>query len=123
MTSKRGSRAALSVFLSIAACSGQEGTGRGARTAPTHEDGRSGFSWSLSERLAPEGDAAYREQLLIGLHTGIETGQYICSFYNTVNAITNSLLRGLPISDLLGEAQSYASMPKLDRSTATTIAW
>ncbi|XYI00646.1 AAA family ATPase [Sorangium sp. So ce1128] len=68
-----------------------------------------------------EGYPACKESLLIAMHAGLETGQYIWSFYATSNSITNSLLRGLPLSDLLAEAQSYQPIRKLDRFN--TITW
>ncbi|WP_437568999.1 AAA family ATPase [Sorangium sp. So ce542] len=67
-----------------------------------------------------EGYPACKRSFLAGMHAGLETGQYIWAFYNMVNAATNSLLRGLPLSDLLAEAQSYQPMCKLDRGNAIT---
>ncbi|WP_437946923.1 AAA family ATPase [Sorangium sp. So ce296] len=68
-----------------------------------------------------EGYPACQKSLLAGMHTGLETGQYIWAFYTAVNAVMNSLLRGLPLSDLLAEAQSYQPICKLDRGNA--ISW
>ncbi|XYH93491.1 AAA family ATPase [Sorangium sp. So ce1128] len=68
-----------------------------------------------------EGYPACKESLLAGMHTGLETGQYIWAFYSAKNCITNSLLRGLPLSDLLAEAQSYQPIRKLDEFN--TITW
>ncbi|MCY1069339.1 AAA family ATPase [Nannocystis sp. RBIL2] len=77
--------------------------------------------WGAFVQPWKEGYAACREPLLVGMRTGLETGQYIWSFYNTVNLITNSLLRGLPLSDLLAEAQSFQPIRKLDKFD--TITW
>ncbi|WP_437894746.1 AAA family ATPase [Sorangium sp. So ce124] len=68
-----------------------------------------------------EGYPACQKSLLAGMHTGLETGQYIWAFYTAVNAVLNSLLRGLPLSDLLAEAQSYKPICNLDRGNA--ISW
>ncbi|WP_437325384.1 AAA family ATPase [Sorangium sp. So ce381] len=68
-----------------------------------------------------EGYPVCRESLLVAIHAGLETGQYIWAFYSAKNGITNSLLRGLPLSELLAEAQSYQSIRKLDR--CNTITW
>ncbi|WP_437626704.1 AAA family ATPase [Sorangium sp. So ce1151] len=68
-----------------------------------------------------EGYPACKESLLAGMHAGLETGQYIWSFYCASTGITNSLLRGLPLSDLLAEAQSYQPICKLDQFN--TITW
>ncbi|MCY1061627.1 AAA family ATPase [Nannocystis sp. SCPEA4] len=76
--------------------------------------------WGAFIQHWKEGYAAYREPLRVGMHTGLETGQYIWAFYNTVNLITNSFLRGLPLSDLVAEAQSYQPICKLDQSNAIT---
>ncbi|WP_437952412.1 AAA family ATPase [Sorangium sp. So ce296] len=78
--------------------------------------------WGAFVQHWREGYATCKASLVAGMHAGLETGQYIWSFYNTVNGITNSLLRGLPISDLLAEAQSYQPMRKLDEFNAITWA-
>lgn len=65
--------------------------------------------------------ATCRETLLAGMHAGIETGQYIWSFYCLVNIVTNSFLRGVPLLDLIAEVRSYKSISKLDRFN--TITW
>ncbi|WP_437745297.1 AAA family ATPase [Sorangium sp. So ce1504] len=78
--------------------------------------------WGAFVQHWREGYAACKASLVAGMHAGLETGQYIWSFYNTVNGITNSLLRGLPLSDLLAEAQSYQPMRKLDEFNAITWA-
>ncbi|WAS89871.1 AAA family ATPase [Nannocystis punicea] len=77
--------------------------------------------WGAFIQPWQEGYAACREPLLVGMHAGLETGQYIWAFYNTVNLITNSLLRGLPLSDLIAEARSLQSVCKLDEFN--TITW
>ncbi|XYI02358.1 GAF domain-containing protein [Sorangium sp. So ce1128] len=68
-----------------------------------------------------EGYPACKNSLLAAMHAGLDTGQYIWAFYSTKNCITNSLLRGLPLSDLLAEAQSYQPICKLDE--ANSITW
>jgi PAS domain S-box-containing protein len=78
-------------------------------------------TWGAFVQHWREGYLACRESMLVGMHAGIETGQYIWAFYATINAITYNLLRGLPLSDLLAEAQSYQPMRKLDRFN--TITW
>ncbi|MGK3964686.1 AAA family ATPase [Sorangium sp. So ce118] len=77
--------------------------------------------WGAHIQHWREGYPACQKSLLAGMHTGLETGQYIWAFYNTINLITNSLLRGLPLSDLLAEAQSYQPICKLDEFK--TITW
>ncbi|UQA63493.1 AAA family ATPase [Polyangium aurulentum] len=64
--------------------------------------------------------AACRETLLAGIHAGLETGQYIWAFYNTVNVATNSFMRGLPLADILAEVKSFQPLYKLDRFNAIT---
>ncbi|MDC0744156.1 AAA family ATPase [Polyangium mundeleinium] len=77
--------------------------------------------WGAHVQHWREGYPACQKSLLAGMHAGLETGQYIWAFYNTINLITNSLLRGLPLSDLLAEAQSYQPICKLDEFK--TITW
>ncbi|XYH93665.1 AAA family ATPase [Sorangium sp. So ce1128] len=77
--------------------------------------------WGTFVQHHREGYPACTESLLAGIHAGLETGQYIWAFYSAINAITYSLLRGLPLSDLLAEAQSYQPICKLDVSN--TITW
>ncbi|APR79008.1 Signal transduction histidine kinase CheA [Minicystis rosea] len=67
-----------------------------------------------------EGYLACKDSLLAGMHAGLETGQYIWAFYNASNSVTNSLLRGLPLSDLLAEARSYQPICELDECNAIT---
>ncbi|WP_437982107.1 AAA family ATPase [Sorangium sp. So ce117] len=67
-----------------------------------------------------EGYAACKESLFAGVHAGLETGQYIWAFYSSANCVTNSLLRGLPLADLLAEVQSYQPIRKLDQFNAIT---
>jgi GAF domain-containing protein len=78
-------------------------------------------NWGAFAQHWREGYPACKESLLAGMHVGLETGQYIWAFYCACNAITNSLLRGLPLSDLLAEARSYQPICKLDE--ATSITW
>jgi PAS domain S-box-containing protein len=75
--------------------------------------------WGAFVQPWREGYPACQESLLKGVHAGLETGQYIWAFYCATNAITNSLLRGLPLSDLLAEAQRYQPMRKLDTANLT----
>ncbi|MDC3979835.1 ATP-binding protein, partial [Polyangium jinanense] len=76
--------------------------------------------WGSMVQQWRESYAACRETVLLGMHAGVETGQYIWAFYNTVNVSTSSLLRGLPLSDLLAEAQSHQPICKLDKWNAIT---
>ncbi|KYF76291.1 protein kinase, partial [Sorangium cellulosum] len=76
--------------------------------------------WGSMVQQWRESYAACREPLLVGMHAGLETGQYIWAFYNTINLSTSSLLRGLPLPDLLAEAQSYQLICKLDKFNAIT---
>ncbi|APR76087.1 Signal transduction histidine kinase CheA [Minicystis rosea] len=76
--------------------------------------------WGAFVQHWREGYLACKDSLLAGMHAGLETGQYIWAFYNASNSVTNSLLRGLPLSDLLAEAQSYQPIRKLDRFNAIT---
>ncbi len=77
--------------------------------------------WGTFVQHWGEGFAACKESLLAGMHVGLETGQYIWAFYNTVSAIVISVMRGLPISDLLAEARGYQPICKLDEGY--TITW
>ncbi|XYH97349.1 AAA family ATPase [Sorangium sp. So ce1128] len=70
--------------------------------------------WGTFVQHWREGYPACHESLLAAVHTGLETGQYVWAFACAASAITNSLLRGLPLSDLLAEAQSYQRIRKLD---------
>jgi PAS domain S-box-containing protein len=79
-------------------------------------------TWGAFVQPWREGYAACKESLLKGLHAALETGQYLWSFSCAASAITNSLLRGLPLSDLLAEAQSYQPMRKLDAANLLTWA-
>ncbi|MEO5730149.1 MAG: AAA family ATPase, partial [Byssovorax sp.] len=67
-----------------------------------------------------EGYPACHESFLKGIHAGLETGQYIWAFYCTVNANTNSLLRSLPLDDILTESRSFQGLRRLDRFNAIT---
>ncbi|PCC71255.1 PAS domain S-box-containing protein [Nannocystis exedens] len=78
--------------------------------------------WGAFIQHWKEGYAACRAPLRFGMHAGLETGQYIWAFYNAANLITNSLLRGLPLADLLAEAQSCQPIHKLDKFNAITWA-
>ncbi len=78
-------------------------------------------TWGACIQHWREGYPACRESELAGMHAGLETGQYMSAFYNTCNAIITSFLRGLPLSDLLAEAESYQSICKLDQGN--TITW
>ncbi len=76
--------------------------------------------WGAFVQHWKEPYASYKESLLKGLHIGIETGQYIWAFYNTVNSNTNSLLRGAPLPEVLAESTSYLPMWRLDKFNAIT---
>ncbi|XYH93662.1 AAA family ATPase [Sorangium sp. So ce1128] len=76
--------------------------------------------WGACVQHWKEGYRTCKESVLAAIHAGIDTGQYIWAFYAAVTAITNSLLRGLPLSDLLAEAQSYQPICKLDEANAIT---
>ncbi|MDI1446670.1 AAA family ATPase [Polyangium sp. 6x1] len=76
--------------------------------------------WGAFVQYWREGYSACKTSFLAGIHAGLETGQYIWAFYATMNASTNSLLRGLPLADILAEAQSYQPMRKLDKFNAIT---
>jgi predicted ATPase/GAF domain-containing protein len=65
--------------------------------------------------------SVYKETVLKGLHVGLETGQYIWAFYNTINTTTNSLLQGLSLSEMRAEVSSYQPVFKLDKFNA--IMW
>ncbi|MDI1476521.1 AAA family ATPase [Polyangium sp. y55x31] len=56
-----------------------------------------------------------------GIHSGLETGQYIWAFYNTCNIVQNSLLRGAHLRDIVEEAKQYQPLCKLDKFNA--IMW
>ncbi|MCY1071224.1 AAA family ATPase [Nannocystis sp. RBIL2] len=76
--------------------------------------------WGAFVQHWKEPYARYKESLLFGLQIGIETGQYIWAFYNTVNSNTNSLLRGTPLPEVLAESRSYLPMWRLDKFNAIT---
>jgi len=71
--------------------------------------------WAAWVQHWKEGYASYKATLRRGMHTGVETGQYIWAFYNTCNASTNSLLRGRHIQEILEEARQYQPLCKLDK--------
>ncbi|WP_437679262.1 AAA family ATPase [Sorangium sp. So ce131] len=56
-----------------------------------------------------------REFLFSGIHTGLETGQYIWTFYCMVNANTASLLLGMPLAELKAESRSLLPLRKYDK--------
>ncbi|HVK71404.1 MAG TPA: serine/threonine-protein kinase PknK, partial [Polyangium sp.] len=99
---------------------GRAAIGLAARCTDKNSEAMLHNMWGAFVQHWREGYAACKATLLAGMHAGLETGQYIWSFYNTVNGITNSLLRGIPLSDLLAEAQSYQPMRKLDEVNAIT---
>ncbi|WP_437830383.1 AAA family ATPase [Sorangium sp. So ce1153] len=76
--------------------------------------------WGAFVQHWREGYAACKESLFAGVHAGLEAGQYIWAFYSSANCVTNSLLRGLPLADLLAEVQSYQPIRKLDKFNAIT---
>ncbi len=78
-------------------------------------------NWGCTVQHWRESYTACKESLLAGLHAGLETGQYVWAFYATHNIVTISLLRGLPLSEVLAEAHSYQPIRKLDGSN--TITW
>ncbi|MDC3962363.1 AAA family ATPase [Polyangium jinanense] len=76
--------------------------------------------WGACVQHWRESYVACRETLLAGIHAGLETGHYIWSFYNTIDLLTNSFLRGLPLPDLLAEVDSFHRVRKLDQFNAIT---
>ncbi|WP_437853537.1 AAA family ATPase [Sorangium sp. So ce363] len=74
--------------------------------------------WGAFVQHWREGYPACKESQLVAMHAGLETGQYIWAFYSASTSIMTSLLRGLPLSDLLAEAQSYQPICKLDQFNA-----
>ncbi|XYI00722.1 AAA family ATPase [Sorangium sp. So ce1128] len=76
--------------------------------------------WGAFVQHWREGYPACKESQLAAIHAGLETGQYIWAFYSAGTSILTSLLRGLPLSDLLAEAQSYQPICKLDEANAIT---
>jgi predicted ATPase/two-component sensor histidine kinase len=64
--------------------------------------------------------AGYRATLRKSIHAGLETGQYIWSFYSTCNTMMSSLLMGRHLHDIIEEAKLYAPLCKLDRFNAIT---
>ncbi|XXY51640.1 AAA family ATPase [Sorangium sp. So ce269] len=56
-----------------------------------------------------------REILHSGIHAGLETGQYVWSFYCMVNANTSTLLLGLPLAEIKAESRSLLPLRKFDR--------
>ncbi|MRG91854.1 AAA family ATPase [Polyangium spumosum] len=75
--------------------------------------------WGAFVQHWREGYPACKESVLAGMHAGLETGQYVWSFYNAGNSLEYSLLRGVPLSGLLAEAQSYQPICKLDTCRIT----
>ncbi|WP_272428610.1 AAA family ATPase [Polyangium jinanense] len=76
--------------------------------------------WAAWVQHWKEGYTTYKATLRRGMHTGVETGQYIWAFYNTANASTNSLLQGRHIQEILEEARQYQPLCKLDKFNAMT---
>ncbi|WP_437934119.1 AAA family ATPase [Sorangium sp. So ce341] len=56
-----------------------------------------------------------REILHTGIHSGLETGQYVWAFYCMVNANTSTLLLGLPLAEIKAESRSLLPLRKFDR--------
>ncbi|MDC0744947.1 AAA family ATPase [Polyangium mundeleinium] len=76
--------------------------------------------WAAWVQHWKEGYTTYKATLRRGMHTGVETGQYIWAFYNTANASTNSLLQGRHLQEILEEARQYQPLCKLDKFNAMT---
>ncbi|WP_437852124.1 AAA family ATPase [Sorangium sp. So ce363] len=56
-----------------------------------------------------------REVLFSGIHAGLETGQYVWTFYCMTNANTATLLLGRPLAEIKAESQSLLPIRKFDR--------
>ncbi|MDI1484183.1 AAA family ATPase [Polyangium sp. y55x31] len=76
--------------------------------------------WGCFVQHWREGYSACKNSFVAGMRAGLDTGQYIWAFYSAVNGMTNSLLRGLPLSELLAEARGYQPICKLDKFNAIT---
>ncbi|WP_437625970.1 AAA family ATPase [Sorangium sp. So ce1151] len=76
--------------------------------------------WGACIQHWREGYLACRESFLAGVHAGLEAGQYIWAFYNTVDLLTNTFLRGRPLPDVLAEVNSFERVRKLDQFNAAT---
>ncbi|WP_437737733.1 hypothetical protein [Sorangium sp. So ce1335] len=77
--------------------------------------------WGALIQHWKEGYAACKESLLRGVRGGMDTGQHLPATLNAMNACTNSLLRGLPLGEILAEARSFMPLCELDRFD--TVAW
>ncbi len=76
--------------------------------------------WGAFVQHWKEPYAQCRQSLLKGMHAGVETGQYIWAFYNTVNTNTNTLLCGQPLAEVLADCAASGAMRKLDTFNAIT---
>ncbi|WP_437294400.1 AAA family ATPase [Sorangium sp. So ce426] len=56
-----------------------------------------------------------RELLFSGIHAGLETGQYVWTFYCMTNANTATLLLGRPLAEIEAESRSLLPIRKFDR--------
>jgi PAS domain S-box-containing protein len=63
---------------------------------------------------------SYRATLRKAIHAGLETGQYIWSFYSTCNMMVSSLLMGRHLDDIVEEAKLYIPLCRLDKFNAIT---
>jgi GAF domain-containing protein len=76
--------------------------------------------WGAWVQHWKESYATYKTSLRKGMHVGLETGQYIWSFYNACNSQLNSLLQGKNLQELVQEAKESEHICKLDKFNAIT---
>ncbi len=61
-----------------------------------------------------------RATLRRSVHAGLETGQYIWSFYSTCNMMMSSLVMGRHLHDIIEDARLYLPLCRLDKFNAIT---
>lgn len=76
--------------------------------------------WGAFIQHWTESYTTYRASLRRAIHAGLETGQYIWSFYSTCNTMMSSLLMGRHLPDIIEEAKLYVPLCRLDKFNAIT---
>ncbi|MFS8066916.1 MAG: sensor histidine kinase, partial [Byssovorax sp.] len=76
--------------------------------------------WGAFVQHWTESYTTYRASLRRAIHAGLETGQYIWSFYSTCNTMVSSLMMGRHLNDIVEEAKLYMPLCRLDKFNAIT---
>ena len=76
--------------------------------------------WGAWVQHWKESYTVIRATLRRSVHAGLETGQYIWSFYSTCNMMMSSLVMGRHLHDIIEEARLYQPLCRLDKFNAIT---